>query len=70
MGTHLLILRKRLGISQTELSAKTGVAQALLSKYENGVRLPSTDALIKLADFYQVSTDYILMRTDNPQVNR
>ena len=70
MATHLRTLRKKRGLSQTEVETKTGIAQALLSKYENGLRLPPAETLIKLADFYDVSVDYILMRTENPDVNR
>ncbi len=49
---------------------KTGIEQALLSKFETGERVPPTETLITLADFYGVSIDYILCRTDNPDVNR
>ena len=49
---------------------ETGIEQALLSKYETGERVPTTEALIILADFYNVSVDYILCRTENPDVNR
>lgn len=49
---------------------KTGIEQALLSKYETGERIPTTEALIKLADFYNVSIDYILCRTDNPEIRK
>lgn len=69
MSDRLRSLRKERGFSQTEVGNRTGIAQALLSKYENGLRLPPTESLIKLADFYGVSVDYILMRTENPEVN-
>lgn len=69
MSSHLRTLRKNMGFSQTEVETKTGIAQALLSKYENGLRLPPAETLLKLADFYGVSVDYILMRTENPEVN-
>lgn len=49
---------------------QTGIEQALLSKFENGERVPTTESLIKLADFYNVSIDYILCRTDEPEINR
>lgn len=49
---------------------ETGIEQALLSKYENGERIPPTETLLKLAEFYNVSVDYLLCRTDNPDVNR
>ena len=44
--------------------------QALLSKFERGERTPPTETLMILADFYNVSIDYILCRTENPDVNR
>ena len=49
---------------------KTGIEQALISKFENGERVPPTETLITLADFYNVSIDYLLGRTDNPEVNK
>lgn len=49
---------------------QTGIEQALLSKYENGERVPPTETLMRLADFYDVSMDYIMGRTDNPKINR
>ena len=57
-------------MTQIALQMQTGIEQALLSKFENGERVPPTDTLIKLADFYNVSIDYILCRTDNPNINR
>ena len=49
---------------------KTGIDQALISKFESGERTPPTDSLVLLADFYGVSIDYILMRTDKPDMNQ
>ena len=48
---------------------QTGIEQALLSKFENNERIPPTETLLRLADFYHVSIDYILCRTDNPEIN-
>lgn len=67
---NLKKLRKEKGITQISLQMKTGIEQALLSKYENGDRIPPTETLIILADFYDVSMDYIMCRTDNPKINR
>lgn len=67
---NLKRLRKEKGITQISLQMKTGIEQALLSKYENGDRVPPTETLIILADFYDVSMDYIMCRTDNPKINR
>lgn len=68
--TKLKQLRKDRGLTQIALQVQTGIEQALLSKYENGERIPPTETLILLADFYGVSIDYILCRTDKPEVNR
>ena len=62
-------LRKARGLTQLAVQMKTGIEQALLSKFENGERVPPTETLVKLADFYEVSADYLLCRTDNPKVN-
>lgn len=70
MRTNLKKLRKEKGITQINLQMKTGIEQALLSKFENGERIPPTETLIRLADFYDVSIDYILCRTENPKINR
>ena len=48
----------------------TGIEQALLSKFETGERIPPTETLLLLAQFYGVSIDYILCRTDNPEINK
>lgn len=57
-------------MTQVALQMHTGIEQALLSKYETGERVPPTDTLLILADFYNVSIDYILCRTEKPEINR
>ena len=70
MQNRLKELRKRRGYTQISLQMQTGIEQALLSKFENGERVPPTETLLRLAEFYNVSIDYILCRTDKPDVNR
>ncbi len=70
MKNNLKILRKEKRLTQIGLQMQTGIEQALLSKFENGERIPPTETLFRLAEFYDVSIDYILCRTDNPEVNR
>lgn len=70
METNLKILRKQRKLTQVALQMKTGIEQSLLSKYETGERVPPTETLLQLANFYNVSIDYILCRTDNPKINR
>ena len=70
MKNNLKLLRKSRGYTQIALQMKTGIEQALLSKFENGERIPPTETLIRLAEFYDVSIDYILCRTNNPKINK
>ena len=70
MNNNLRKLRKERKLTQIALQMQTGIEQALLSKYETGERIPPTETLLLLAEFYNVSIDYILCRTENPQVNR
>lgn len=70
MKNNLKNLRKENGLTQLSLQMKTGIEQALLSKYETGDRIPPTETLFLLAEFYNVSIDYILCRTDNPEINK
>lgn len=61
----LKLLRKERGLRQKEAADKLGVAQALLSHYENGKRECGLDFLVQAADFYNVSVDYILGRSNS-----
>ena len=70
MQTRLRELRKSRGYTQISLQMQTGIEQALLSKFENGERVPPTETLLRLAEFYNVSIDYILCRTNKPEVNQ
>ena len=62
----LSLLRKEKGISQKEAANQLGVSQALLSHYEKGIRECGLDFLIRAADFYGVSADYLLGRSLDP----
>jgi len=70
MQNNLRKLRKENNLTQVALQMQTGIEQALLSKFENGERIPPTESLLILADFYNVSIDYILCRTNKPEINR
>ncbi|MBQ8497464.1 MAG: helix-turn-helix transcriptional regulator [Clostridia bacterium] len=67
MENNLKLLRLQKKKTQLMVQMDTGIEQALLSKYENGLRIPPTETLIILADYYNVSIDYILKRTDIPK---
>lgn len=70
MQNNLRKLRKEKGLSQIAVQMQTGICTALISKYENGERVPPTETLMQLADFYGVSMDYIMGRTDRKEINR
>lgn len=59
----ITLLRKEKGITQKQAAADLGISQALLSHYEKGLRECGLDFLIKLCDYYNVSSDYILGRS-------
>ena len=69
MENNLKLLRLKKKKTQLMVQIDTGIEQALLSKYENGLRIPPTETLLTLADYYDVSMDYIMKRTENPKVN-
>lgn len=62
-------IRKEKRISQIKLQMDTGIEQALISKFENNVRTPTTEALVIFANYFGVSIDYLLYRTNNPNPN-
>lgn len=63
IGKVLTDLRKGKGLSRQELSDMFGISVHTYIKYENESTRPSYELLVKLADFYHVSTDYLLGRT-------
>lgn len=67
MCENLKKIRKDRGMTQIALQMQTGIEQALISKYETGERIPPTETLIILADFFNTNIDFLLDRTDNPE---
>ena len=63
-------LRRKNGMTQEALGKIIGVGQDSISIYEKGKHYPAVRNLMILADYFGVSTDYLLGRTDNPEVNR
>lgn len=58
-------LRKKRKITQIRLSIAAEVSQETISAYENGKAEPKMEKLIRIADFLNTTTDYLLERTDN-----
>lgn len=67
VGQRLKMLRKEKKLTQQELSFKLGINRSTYAKYEIGENQTDYDTLQKLADFFEVSTDYLLGRTNNPK---
>ena len=61
----ITMLRKEKGLSQKSAADQLGISQALLSHYEKGVRECGLEFVVRIADFYDVSADYLLGRTPN-----
>jgi transcriptional regulator with XRE-family HTH domain len=61
----LSALRRERKLSQKKAAQELGISQALLSHYENGAREPKLEFVIKACEYYGVSTDYILGRTED-----
>lgn len=67
LGERLAALRKDKGLSQAELAKLLNMGQSTIAMYEKNRRTPDPATLKRLADFFNVSVDYILGRTDNPK---
>ena len=67
---RLKSLRKQKGISQLKLAMDLTMNQNSISRYENNEREADYATLIKFADYFNVSIDYLLERTDNPIMNK
>ena len=63
-------IRKKKGISQLKLAMDLNMNQNTVSRYETGEREPGINELIKIADYFNVSVDYLLERTDNPTLQK
>ena len=63
-------IRQNKRISQLKLALDLGLNQNIISRYENNEREADYRTLIALADYFDVSVDYLLERTDNPKTNR
>lgn len=70
MNIRLKELRKQRRLSQIKVSMDLNMNQNSLSRYETGSREADYKTLILLADYYNVSIDYMLGRTDNPEMNQ
>ncbi len=70
MYSRIRDLREDADLNQTQIAKMLGMSQTGYSKYETGENDIPTAILIRLADYYNVSTDYLLNRTDNKHINK
>ena len=67
---HLRDIREDRDVKQKDIAAYLNVSQNTYSQYETGVISLTAEVLIKIADFYNVSIDYLLDRTNNPKLQK
>lgn len=70
IGERIKSLREERKITQQELARYLGVSQKTISNYENGERSPDPDTLRKIADYFDVTVDYLLGRSNHRQLTR
>ncbi len=63
-------LREDMDMNQTEIAKLLHTSQTVYSRYERGFQTIPVEHLLILADFYRVSTDYMLGRTNNKKMNK
>ena len=64
IGTIIAELRKTYGYTQSQIAESIGIAQNTYSKYENGVIFPNVEILVRIADIFHVSLDFMCARTE------
>lgn len=52
------------------VAKETNISQGLMNEYKNGIKVPTIENLIKIADYLDVSIDYLVGRTDKPEINK
>lgn len=67
---RLKYLRKKRNLTLKELGAKFGLAESTISGYENRTRKPDIETVEKLADFFDVTVDFLLGRSDSPNFSK
>ena len=70
IGQRFRDLRKQKRMSQTELAKSAGVSQTTVTAWETGKAEPSSSAVSKLADIFNVTTDYLLGRPDKQETKK
>lgn len=66
IGERMRALRESVGLSQAKLAREFGTSQSAMARYELDDATPTPELLLKYADRFDVSMDYLYGRTDNP----
>lgn len=69
-GKRVKALRNQKNIKQKELGRIVNLNHSAISDIERGRRVTTMDKLSALADYFEVSVDYLMGRTDNPEINK
>ncbi len=69
IANKIKALREAKGITQSELAKKLSVTRAGVNSWEQGLSTPSPSSIVELANFFGVSTDYLLGITENASIN-
>lgn len=64
LGNRIKLLREELGLKQDELAQKLSVSASAIGMYERNLREPNNDLILRFADFFGVSVDYLLGKTE------
>ena len=67
IGKRLRALRESIKLPQAKMATLIGTQQSSIHRFETAQTAPSAEVLLKYADYFEVSMDYIYGRTDNPQ---
>ena len=65
----ILLLLEQNNITKNKLAVQTGISSGLIGDWVAGRKQPSLKNAVKIADYFNVSIDYLTGRTDNPQIN-
>ena len=66
LGQRLLLLRKQKGLAQKDVAERIGISFNSYCRYEKNEREPMAPTIVAMADYFNVSADYLLGRTDSP----
>lgn len=67
LGENIAALRNKQGLSQIQLAKKLNIGTSTLGMWETDKRKPNPEALLQIADYFEVTTDYLLGRNSTPQ---